>query len=51
MDVETATNESIEQELLRSEAVIARARASQMVLLREVDPQAVADGGGVWVVG
>ena len=37
MDIETATNESIEQELLHGEAAIARIRATQLVLLREVD--------------
>ena len=56
MDIETATNESIEQQLLRSEAVIARERAAQLVLLREVDrrqmPTASGCGSlGEWVRG
>ena len=56
MDIETATNDRIEQQLLRSEAVIARERASQMMLLREVDrrqaPMAAGCGSlGEWVRG
>ena len=56
MDFETATIESIEESLLRSETVIARERASQMVLLREVDrrqaPMAAGCGSlGEWVRG
>ena len=37
MDIRTAAIDEIERQLLRSECVIARERASQMVLLREVD--------------
>ena len=56
MDIETATNDEIEQQLLRSEAVIARERALQMTLLREVDrrqlPTASGCGSlGEWVQG
>jgi len=56
MDIETATNESIVQELLADESVIARARARQMTLLREVDrrqmPTASGCGSlGEWVRG
>ena len=56
MDIETATNDQIEQELLRSETVIAQERAAQMVLLREVDrrqmPTASGCGSlGEWVRG
>jgi hypothetical protein len=56
MDTATATNDEIEQQLLRSEAVIARERASQMTLLREVDrrqrPTAAGCGSlGEWVRG
>ena len=47
MDIETATSDEIEDLLLGSEAVIARERASQMMLLREVDRRQGADGG--WV--
>ena len=51
MDIETATNESIVQELLRSEAVIARERASQMRLLREVDRRQMPTGAGCGSLG
>ena len=56
MDVETASIDRIERQLLRSECVIARERASQMVLLREVDRRqgALAAGCrslGEWVAG
>jgi hypothetical protein len=56
MDIETATNESIEQELLHGEAAIARIRATQLVLLREVDrrqmPMAAGCASlGEWVRG
>ena len=56
MGSEAATNDEIEQLLLRSEAVIARIRASQMVVLGEVDRrQLPAVGGcgslGEWVRG
>ena len=56
MDIETATNDQIEQELLRSEAAIGRIRATQLVLLREVDrrqmPTASGCGSlGEWVRG
>jgi len=47
MDVETASIDDIERQLLRGECVIARLRASQMVLLREVDRRQGAVGGGV----
>ena len=55
MDVETATIDQIEESLLRSESVIARERASQTVLLREVDrrqaPMAAGCGSlGEWVI-
>ena len=56
MDIETATIGEIERELLADEAVIARARARQLVLLREVDRrQAPLASGcaslGEWVRG
>ena len=56
MDIETATNESIEQQLLADEAQIGGLRASQLVLLREVDrrqmPMAAGCGSlGEWVRG
>ena len=56
MDVETATIDQIEQRLLDDEAQIGRFRASQMVLLREVDRrQGVLAAGcrtlGEWVAG
>ena len=46
MDIETATNESIEQELLHGEAAIARIRATQLVLLREVDRRQIPKAAG-----
>jgi len=51
MDIETATNDEIEESLLRSEAVIARERASQMTLLREVDRRQVPMGAGCGSLG
>ena len=56
MDIETATIDRIEQQLLDGEAVIARIRAAQMALLREVDRRqaAIADGCRTlteWVTG
>ena len=56
MDVETATIDRIEESLLRSESVIARERASQMRLLREVDRRQGAMAAGCrslreWVAG
>jgi len=46
MDIETATNDQIEQQLLDREAVIARARGEQLVLLREVDRRQLPMGAG-----
>ena len=46
MDIETATNDEIEQQLLTDEAQIARLRASQMILLREVDRRQLPMGAG-----
>ena len=46
MDIEAATNDEIEQELLEYESVIARARAEQLVLLREVDRRQTPTGAG-----
>jgi hypothetical protein len=37
MDIETATTDTIEQQLLRAEATIAQLRGAQMALLREID--------------
>ena len=51
MDIETATNDEIEQELLDRESVIARARAEQMILLREVDRRQVPMGAGCGSLG
>ena len=56
MDVETATSDEIEQSLLRSESVIARERAAQMVLLREVERRQMPTAAGCrslgeWVAG
>ena len=56
MDIETVTNDRIEQKLLDHEAVIARVRAEQMVLLREVDRRQMPSGAGCrslreWVAG
>ena len=51
MGVETATNESIEQQLLRGEAAIARIRATQMVLLREADRRQLPMGAGCGSLG
>ena len=56
MDIETATNDQIEEQLLHSEAVIARGRASQMTLLREVDRRQAPIAAGCrslreWVAG
>ena len=56
MDIETASIDEIERQLLRSESVIARARASQVVLLREVDRRQGALAAGCrslreWVAG
>ena len=56
MDIETVTIESIEESLLRSEAVAARERACQVVLLREVERRQAAMAAGCgslgeWVAG
>ena len=56
MDIEAATIDHIEQQLLRGEAVIAKVRAAQMVLLREVDRRQTPSGDGCrslseWVAG
>jgi len=56
MDVETAASDEIEQRLLDEEAQIARLRASQMVLLREVDRRQMPTAAGCrslgeWVAG
>ena len=56
MDIETASIDVIEQQLLHGETEIARIRATQMVLLREVDRrQAPTAAGcrtlGEWVAG
>ena len=51
MDIETVTNESIEQELLHGEAAIARIRATQLVLLREVDRRQMPTGAGCGSLG
>ena len=56
MDIETATIDHIEQQLLHGEAVIARVRAAQMVLLREVDRRQAPSADGCrslaeWVAG
>ena len=56
MDIETATNDRIEQQLLHGEAAIARIRAMQMTLLREVDRRQMPSGAGCrslgeWVAG
>ena len=46
MDFETATTDTIEQQLLRAEATIAQLRGAQMALLREIDRRQtpLADG-------
>ena len=56
MDIRTAAIGHIEQQLLDEEAQIARERASQMVLLREVDRRQGALAAGCrslreWVAG
>lgn len=51
MDIETATNDRIEQQLLDDEAQIARLRASQMTLLREVDRRQLPLGAGCGSLG
>ena len=51
MDIETATIKSIEESLIRSEAVIARERASQMTLLREVVRRQMPTGAGCGSLG
>ena len=56
MDVEIVAIDQIERQLLRSESVIARERASQMGLLREVDRRQGALAAGCrslreWVAG
>jgi len=56
MDIETATNDQIEQQLFDRESVIARARAEQMTLLREIDRRQIPPGAGSrslreWVAG
>jgi hypothetical protein len=51
MDIEPATNDEIEQRLLDRESVIARARAEQLVLLREVDRRQVPLASGCGSLG
>ncbi len=51
MDIETATNDRIEQQLLERESVIARASARQMMLLREVDRRQLPMGAGCGSLG
>ena len=56
MDIKVAAIDVIEQQLLDEEAQIARLRASQMVLLREVDRRQGALAAGCrsvreWVAG
>lgn len=56
MDIETATIDHIEQQLLHAEATIARLRGAQMVLLREVDRRQTPAADGCrslteWVAG
>ena len=56
MDVETASIDRIEQQFVECECVIARARAEQMVLLREVDRRQAPTAAGCgslreWVAG
>ena len=51
MDVETATSDEIEQQVLDEETQIARLRASQMVLLREVDRRQMPTAAGCWSLG
>ena len=46
MNIETATIDEIERQLLADEAVIARARARQLVLLREVDRRQIPVASG-----
>ncbi len=46
MDIENATNDEIERELLDRESAIARSRAEQMVLLREVDRRQTPTAAG-----
>jgi hypothetical protein len=49
MDLETATTDTIEQQLLRAEATIAQLRGAQMALLREIDRRPATDADGGWV--
>ena len=56
MDIETTTTDRIEQQMLRVEAKIARLRATEMVLLREIDRRQAASAAGCrslgeWVAG
>ena len=51
MDIETATIDRIEQQLLDDEAQIVRLRASQMTLLREVDRRQMPLGAGCGSLG
>jgi len=56
MDIETASIDVIEQQLLHGETEIARIRATQMVLLREVDRRQAPTAAGCrslreWVAG
>jgi hypothetical protein len=56
MDIENVASDEIEALLLGSEAVIARERASQMTLLREVDRRQTSIAAGCrslreWVAG
>jgi hypothetical protein len=46
MDIETATNDRIEQQLLDVETQIGRLRASQLVLVREADRRQMPMGAG-----
>ena len=51
MGIGAATNDEIEQQLLDDEAQIARLRARQMVVLREVDRRQLAAVGGCGLLG
>ena len=51
MDIESDTIDRIEQQLLNDESVIARARAEQMVLLREVDRRQAPTAAGCLSLG
>ena len=51
MGIGAATSGEIGQQLLGDEAQIARLRARQMVVLREVDRRQLAAGGGCGLLG